>query len=138
MTNGYVAFLLPRSWQEKMTARLDGGRFCHCELMFEQNDDGTWKTVSSLPKTGVRLRHVTLEGSHWVKVPVVVDADLCKAWYALHTGQNYDWLGLVTTKLPFINGHKGKWFCSELVAALLGLSNAGSYGIEDLYRYVKQ
>ncbi len=138
MSQGYIAFLKPRNAYERMTALLDGGKFCHVELMIEQNPDGTWQTISSLPDSGVRLRNVTLQGKHWVKIPVEVDIDYCRAWYALHTGQKYDWVGLATTKIPFINGHKGKWFCSELVATLLKLKNPQSCGIQDLYNHVKR
>lgn len=138
MTNGFIAFLKPRTAYERMTALLDGGKFCHVELMIEQNTDGSWLTISSLPKTGVRLRNVTLQGEHWVKIPVQVDSEFCKAWYAMHTGQKYDWIGLATTKIPFINGHKGKWFCSELVATLLKINNPQATGIQDLYHVVKR
>lgn len=110
MNQGYIAFLKPRNAYERMTALLDGGKFCHVELMIEQNPDGTWQTIQELPDSGVRLRNVTLQGKHWVKIPVEVDIDYCKAWYALHTGQKYDWVGLATTKIRLSMGIKVNGF----------------------------
>lgn len=137
VSSGYIAFLRPRTFVERLTAIMDGGFFCHCELMVSQNLDGTWQTISSLPKTGVRLRNVTLQGDHWVKIPVTLDIDYCLKWYELHKGHGYDWAGSLATKIPFANEHKDKWFCSEVVATLLKLPRPQSYSIKDLYNHVK-
>ena len=133
MHNAYIAFLKPRTLTEKIVARIDGGKFCHCELMVKQNQDGTWQTISSLPDTGVRIRNVTLNSKRWVKVPVSVDADYCLKWYAQHCNANYDYLGLLTTKLSFVRHHHGKWFCSEAIADMLHLDTPANWGIKDLY-----
>lgn len=50
-------------------------------------------------------------------------------------GKGYDWLGILFSQvLPLNLDHPERVFCSELNAAMLGLSKPASYSPEKLYQ----
>lgn len=74
---------------------------------------------SSVRDGGVRIKErITLTKGHWIAIDVPVwDYWLAVAWFDVHTGAKYDWLGAIGSILFFVRGSKGKWFCNEATGA---------------------
>lgn len=103
-------------------------RYSHVELVFDRARDGRWLCASASARDGgVRLKYIELESGHWDvfdlhQVPVT--EAIARAWFYRQADARaaYDWLGLLWFVLPVkaINNPR-RWFCSEAVAAALGL-----------------
>jgi uncharacterized protein YycO len=75
----------------------------------------------------VRAAVIDLDSADWVIVDIKTtpEQDLNAAlWFNQHMGQPYDVRGLFGFVLRRIPGDKGKWFCSEAVAASLGFEES--------------
>jgi hypothetical protein len=100
------------------------GRPVHVALLF---GDRAYEADTS----GVRKMDTVdlLARGDWsfVRVPDYVDARRCEEFLSRQLGKRYDWMGALVAwwfGKPAGNGHKDKWFCSELAAAAL---DAGGY-----------
>jgi len=93
------------------------GKYSHVELVFS---DGV-SASSSGADGGVRFKTIDLTPDDWdVFTLHGPDESTTRQWFTDHHGQPYDWLGdfgFVWRPTPT---EKGKWFCSEAVAAALG------------------
>ena len=87
----------------------------HCEMVIKgvcyssSNRDG-----------GVRAKVIDLTTGRWDFYLVDGDEDEALAWFKLHMGQGYDWLGPCRFVLPLLPHFLRRWFCSEAIAAALG------------------
>lgn len=104
------------------------GLYSHCELIesFEDNGDANcWS--SSFTDGGVRLKTIALKEENWdietISVPQFVIDDAV-AWFKEHNGDAYDVAGLFGFVWAAAKHSSDKWFCSEAVAAALGLKEA--------------
>lgn len=79
---------------------------------------------SSAMDGGVRYKTIDFDPALWdfVNLPDGL-ADGAETWFNKHYGEPYDYLGNVHFVLSPIGGEKGRWFCSEAVAAALGMPN---------------
>jgi hypothetical protein len=59
------------------------------------------------------------------------------AWFDAHEGQGYDLLGNVHFVLAPIGDDKSRWFCSEAVAAALGMPDPARFDPGTLYAALK-
>lgn len=137
--NGYIAFLKPKTLLDKLICFIDGGKYCHSELVVDKVTDNIYVSYTASARAGgVTVKHSDYTNPRWELVPVKFDRDFAFKWHKEHATNQYDYVGLFTTKFPWIRHHKGKWFCSEACAAMLKSNTAESYGIEKLYKtYVK-
>lgn len=106
-------------------------RYSHVELVV----DGVCYSSSSRDG-GVRAKVIDLYSGHWDVFPVDGDAERAKAWFIAHMGQKYDWLGVLrfVPGLKWLPRRKDEWFCSESVAASLGVRKPSRYTPAGLYR----
>ena len=71
---------------------------------------------------GVRFKTIDFDPALWDFVPLPAGpAPAAIAWFGAHLGADYDYLGNVHFVLSPIGNEKGRWFCSEAVAAALGM-----------------
>jgi hypothetical protein len=79
---------------------------------------------SSAMDGGVRFKKIDFDPALWdfVDLPPELAAG-AEAWFNEHYGQPYDYLGNVHFVLSAVGDDKRKWFCSEAVAAALGMPN---------------
>jgi hypothetical protein len=75
---------------------------------------------------GVRIKRMQLNPDKWdvIALPHVSEG---AAWHFLadNAGQPYDFIGCVRSVLPFVRGeHPRKWFCSEVCAEVMGITEA--------------
>lgn len=98
------------------------GDFWHCELVASEQAGVASTLSSALRDGGVRAAKVVLN-SGWIVVDVETTVEQeaeALEWFARHMGQPYDVRGLFGFVVRRIKGDKGRWFCSEAVAAALG------------------
>lgn len=106
-----------------------GGPYSHCELVVAEYSDGSCSCWSSANlDDGVRKKVITFDPAVWdfIEVPDSLKGRAV-AWFFDHDGDGYDTLGLFGFVGPRGDGDKGKWWCSEALAA--------SLGFEDPWRY---
>lgn len=92
-----------------------GGKYSHTELIFSDGVSGS----SSWLDGGVRLKVITFNPDHWDFIKINGDERAARQWFAEHSGQPFDLLGLLGFVWRRNTETRGKWFCSESVAAAL-------------------
>lgn len=100
--------------------------YSHVELLLlETTTPGrSYAASASYMDGGVRFKVIDFDPDlwHFVDLP----GQLGKAawdWFGAHEGQAYDLLGNLHFVLAPVGDDKRKWFCSEAVAAALGMPN---------------
>ena len=97
---------------------IDRGPYSHCELVF---DSGICASASFIDN-GVRFKTIEFDPAHWdfINVPW---AENTKAldWFSKHLGEPYDLPGNLRFIVGVVPNSDGNWFCSEAIAAALGL-----------------
>lgn len=98
--------------------------YSHVELIVSSGR--SWS--ASFEDSGVRSKPIDFDPSHWdfVELPAELEAS-AEAWFKAHRGGKYDILGNVRFVIGPIRDGKKRWFCSEAVAAALGLPNPWRY-----------
>jgi hypothetical protein len=92
--------------------------YSHAELVFEDGQAAS----SSAMDGGVRFKAIEFDPALWDFVPVPAGlAPAARDWFAQHDGQAYDMLGNLHFVISAVGDDKRKWFCSEAVAAALGM-----------------
>ena len=114
---------------------IEHGPYSHCEVIFS---DGTSASASFIDK-GVRFKQINYNPENWdfVSVPDAVH-DAAKEWFAEHEGRGYDVWGNVAFVLPIVKHSAGKWFCSEAIAAAIGMPDAHKYGPNGLAKVLRE
>lgn len=92
--------------------------YSHAELVFACGHAAS----SSAMDGGVRFKVIEFDPALWdfVDVPAAL-APAAWAWFDEHAGEAYDLLGNLHFVLSAVGDDKRKWFCSEAVAAALGM-----------------
>ena len=103
-------------------------KYSHCELVI----NGMCYSASARDG-GVRAKLIDLASGHWDVVDVPGDAMRALMWFQAHQGQPYDWLGVLRFALPVLRQRPGEWFCSEAVAAMLGMGDSAGVTPGDLW-----
>jgi len=106
-------------------------RYSHCELVFHRSDIMNGKHLcasASARDGGVRFKYLDLDSGRWdlVELPNMDQAATMAAreWFYIQSDARapYDWFGLLWFVLPIKKfNDPRRWFCSEAVAAALGL-----------------
>ncbi len=98
--------------------------YSHCELIFK---DGMSASSSFLDK-GVRFKEVVYNDVEWdfIVLPDCME-DAARAWFVKHEHEPYDLKGNFHFVFGAVGDDRGKSFCSEAVAAALGIVCADAY-----------
>jgi hypothetical protein len=101
------------------------GPYSHCELVFS---DGRAASASFMDH-GVRFKEIDFDPERWdfIDLPGANEA-LAELWFLTHLGCQYDLLGNVHFLLGPVRDDRRKYFCSEALAAALGMPEAWRYG----------
>ncbi|EJE53778.1 hypothetical protein PMI14_01329 [Acidovorax sp. CF316] len=104
---------------------IDKGPYSHCEAVFS---DGLSASASWMDK-GVRFKDVVYKPGHWDIIPLPLDMeDAARDWFEFNQGLPYDLLGNVRFVLPWADESPDGYFCSEALAAALGLREPWRFG----------
>ena len=116
-------------------ARLvDRGPYSHAEMVFS---DGM-SASASFVDGGVRFKKIDYNPAHWDFVDAPGDEGAAMAWFIEHNGASYDLIGNLSFLCPLIPHSVRKWFCSEAIAAALGIPEPhrlGPNGLAAVLRY---
>ncbi len=105
------------------------GPYSHCELVI---DGVCWS--SSFMDGGVRNKVIAFDADNWDLVPLAPsDAADALAWFAARNGQRYDVLGIIGFIWRALEQDQRKWFCSEAIAAALGIPDAWRFDPNTLH-----
>lgn len=101
------------------------GPYSHVELTF----NGDIAASSSFMDGGVRFKQITFDPDKWdfITLPDYLERDARK-WFIKHNGEPYDIMGNVHFIIGFVGDDRGKSFCSEAVAAALGIPDPWRFG----------
>lgn len=99
-----------------------GSEYSHCELVI----NGTACSASARDD-GVRFKTIHLTSDKWDVVTIPGDEEKAWAWFSTHVGEGYDYAGVFRFAIPFLPHRSKQWFCSEAVAAALGLADPESW-----------
>lgn len=115
---------------------LDHGPCSHSELLFSDGMSGS----SSFMDKGVRIKHIGYSSvGCWIfdAVPERYEAN-ARQWFKDHDGQPYDLMGNINAAFGFVAHSADAWFCSEAIAAALGLIDPWRYKPNGLRAVLKE
>lgn len=121
----------------RLTSWWTKGKYSHCELIEGYDEDGLaicWS--SSFMDGGVRKKHIYLDPEHWDVLDVQVSESVFEdaiSWFARHKGERYDVVGLIGFIFDYVSDDNTKWFCSEAIAASLGIREPWRFSPNSLY-----
>lgn len=71
---------------------------------------------------GVRFKQITFDVDKWdiINLPTWLEPEALR-WFTAHDKQAYDLLGNLHFIVGAVGDDKRKWFCSEAIAAALGM-----------------
>lgn len=107
-------------------------KYSHCELVI---NGMCWS--SSNRDGGVRGKRIDLTSGKWDLYPIQADERAAVEWFRFHKGAKYDWMGVLRFVLPFIPKQRKRWFCSEAIAAAIGLHTPECFTPESLLKAVR-
>lgn len=115
---------------------LDHGPYSHAELVFSDGMSGS----ASYMDGGVRTKFIGYSSvGNWDFVPVRVSYELAaRVWFLEHDGERYDLMGNVNAAFGFVPHSPDRWFCSEAIAAALGLNDPWRYKPNGLFAVLKE
>jgi len=100
---------------------LDSGPYSHVELTFS---DGM-SASSSYMDRGVRFKQIIFDEDKWDFRPLPLKLEsVAKNWFQTHLGRPYDLLGNIHFIDGFVRHDEDSFFCSEAIAAALGMPDA--------------
>jgi len=98
--------------------------YSHVELIFADGQAAS----SSAMDGGVRFKAIDFDPALWDFVDVHPSlAPAARTWFETHVGQAYDLLGNLHFVVSAVGDDKRKWFCSESVAAALGMPDPARF-----------
>ena len=109
-----------------LTRKVTKGKYSHCELVTPLQGSLYECTSSSYRDGGVRTVIMELPSESWDLVPVEMDDEEVWKFCREYKGASYDLLGAIGCVLRNDN-NPDSWFCSELVAYILGFQESWRY-----------
>ena len=108
--------------------------YSHCELQFSNGKAAS----SSYKDGGVRFKDIEFDPERWdyIELPDEIFEAKAWQWFKDHEGQGYDLIGDLHFVISVVGDAKKKWFCSEAIAASLGIPNAARFDPGTLYQVV--
>lgn len=103
----------------------------HTEAILSVHDDGTVDIGSAtLRENRVRVKErVRLNPRHWLIANVPHwDVEAARAWFIEHDAERYDIRGAFASWTPIMWQRENQWFCSESIAAAVGMKTPSLYG----------
>lgn len=146
MDNTYLAFYLGRkeenptsSFLDAITCSLTNSRYSHVELVVgynEENHSGLCFSSSRRDK-GVRAKNISFK-KHWelYEIKTKFSHDEIENWFSEQYGKKYDYFGALGVRFSIFKHDPKRWFCSEIIAACLGIENHHRFSPQGLYDFL--
>lgn len=109
----------------------DAGPYSHCEIVFT---DGLTASASYSDGKRVRSKTIDFDPDNWdfIDIPDHLEAS-ARAFFEQTNGKGYDLIGQIRFIFAPLQGQRDKFWCSEWVAAALGMTDSWRYGPNGLY-----
>lgn len=109
----------------------DSGIYSHCELVFS---DGLCGSASYQDGRKVRSKFINFNPDHWdfIELPARMEFE-ARLFLQQTEGIKYDLLGQLRFFVSPFHGQRDKYWCSEWIAAALGMQDPWRYGPNGLY-----
>lgn len=109
--------------------------YSHCEIIFSNGEAAS----SSFMDGGVRFKQIDFDPAKWdfIDLPPALE-NAARDWFVKYQGAKYDLLGNLHFVISPVGDDNKKWFCSEAVAASLGIEDAYRFDPGDLYPVLKR
>jgi hypothetical protein len=114
---------------DRLVRFVTGSVYSHCELIV----NGV-SYSASMRDGGVRQKVIDYKPERWDFVEVDGEAMTAVRWFHEHEEDHYDYLGLLGFLTPWRTESQSRWFCSEAVAAALGIPEPWKFSPGKLYR----
>lgn len=101
---------------------LRGGDSAHCEVAWSWEGAAHKCVSASFLDGGVREKTLLLAPESWRIYELEAQTEP-GIWYAAHSLKGYDVLGLFGILWPRFGHSQRRWFCSEVLADIIGLPN---------------
>ena len=136
LSHWLICHLKPRCWWPYLPAL-----YSHNELVFSTCEDGLSQCASSSARDGgVRVKWIDLNTGRWdvIPLPQYDDEQSLQAsyWFFRHAGEKYDYLGVaafIKTLSALVREVWNRWFCSEAIAAALGIKDPAKQSPQELH-----
>lgn len=115
---------------DKFICLVTRSKYSHIEVIFDN-----YRSWSSSPRDG-GVRQIIFD--HTNRWDLLECPSISEKLFIQEKGKKYDWTGLLAPvfQIEFFSA-KDKWFCSEIVAEALGLSDSWRYTPQDLFNMYK-
>lgn len=123
-------------WFNRLGRFIDNGPYSHCELVFSNGMSGS----ASFADGGVRLKYIGYTSKDcwdFVDLPHNLEPEAHR-WFINHRGAKYDLRGNIQAAFGWVRESPDKWFCSEAMAAALGLDEAWRFKPNGLRAILKE
>ncbi|WP_194094685.1 hypothetical protein [Marivivens aquimaris] len=125
-------------WLDKIIQLATGGPYSHVEMIAgpAEVDECHLCLSSSWRDGGVRSKYIRLRSEAWDVVQLPVPAE-CTSFIETRLGLKYDVAGVLLSRVcPLDIFGPNRWFCSEIIAAALGMSRYHAISPNGLYDIV--
>jgi hypothetical protein len=127
----------PGTVLDKLIRWWEVGQYAHCEMILQENADGTYTIASAVPGVGVRIaENQSLPETDWDFVTIPGNVSDVRAWFVAHAGEAYDYVGLLgflARPLTFVI--RKKFFCSRACLRSLGFNGAWRIDPNTMYDF---
>lgn len=105
------------------------GPYSHTEIITRQEGDQSYShtSVIGISSGGISSRWRKMEDADWDFVEVEADPEVVEGWFKRKDSAKYDLPGLLGFVFRRDDYSRDKYFCSEAVAASLGIKEAWRY-----------
>lgn len=115
----------------RLVCLLRGGDSAHCEVAWKWSGYQHECISASWLDGGVRQKSLRLAPEKW-RIYEVEAATLPGDWFREHAGAKYDVLGLLGILFAPAGHSFQRWFCSEVAADILGLTEPNQFDLRAL------
>lgn len=113
------------------------GPYSHAELVLGALPNGLFLCGSSSARDGgVREKVMPLPRASWDLIDLPVTREMqnhALCWFDNHSGEPYDWAGLLGFIYRPYRDMRAAWWCDEAVAEALVIPDSWRYGVNTLY-----
>lgn len=129
----------PGRWTNALIRRWQRSPYSHCELVVRRVADQFECWGASGHDGGVRRKVMPLDPLHWELYEVrSFSGEQAAQWFRSHEGEGYDLLGLLGFAWRPWRGERGRWWCSEALAAALGVEEPFRFDVATLAALVRR
>lgn len=128
-----IAFFKGNTLIGRMIRFWTRSQYSHTEILLYDYQDGTYDCLSADYIDGVRINRLSISLDEWDIIDIDFPISKVHEWYSRNYGKGYDYLGLLGFVISPLKENKNRWFCSEIVADIIGIKCSSRFNPSILY-----